>query len=566
MLQERARTVTAYRFLVGLMGALCLAWSTVQAAPPGRRAAAEAAVVMLLASLCWRQSVIILSRARFSLDLSFLLLTLMCFPSPLPAAVGAGAAVLGSLLRRREGPGRQGPVRELSFLLINTGTLVLMMTAGSAARAAMESRLPPALAAPARIAALLAALSAVLMLVNLLVVGSSVALRGGGLRDLLARHASAVLPWDAANLPLAALMVITRERAGFGPLALLLCLAVGASWLVRRLALAERELRRSNEALGRRAAQLEAIDEIARRIAANLDLGSVFETIRRQVARALDATTFAILLARPGGTGFQYAFLDVDGVPGPAARFPAGEAMAARVAAARRPFLGDGDGGPASVLAVPLPAAEGEPAGCLIVGSARPGAYGPAEQELLESIGRHAAIALANARYHQMATVDQATGLYLKTWFLRRLEEEMARSRRHGRPVSLLMLDLDDFKRVNDTFGHPAGDELLRRVAAVIREGVRAQDIAARYGGEEFAVLLPECGSREAAATAERIRRRVSLLRVGAGGRVFGATVSIGIASCPRHARRSAAELLRKADGALYRSKREGKDRVTAAA
>ena len=130
----------------------------------------------------------------------------------------------------------------------------------------------------------------------------------------------------------------------------------------------------------------------------------------------------------------------------------------------------------------------------------------------------------------------------------------------------LLMMDVDSFKSLNDEHGHLAGDRFLQRVGEVIKGNLRSHDIPCRYGGEEFAVLLPETEPAEAIVIAERIRRTVAEIRLREGRRVVGTTISIGISSYPRSARRSATDILRKADGALYQAKREGKDKVIAAA
>jgi len=128
------------------------------------------------------------------------------------------------------------------------------------------------------------------------------------------------------------------------------------------------------------------------------------------------------------------------------------------------------------------------------------------------------------------------------------------------------MLDIDSFKELNDAHGHLAGDHFLRRVGEVIKGSLRSHDIPCRYGGEEFAVLLPETEPTESIVIAERIRRTVAEIRIREGRRMIGTTISIGISSYPKSARRSAPDLLRKADAALYQAKREGKDKVVAAA
>jgi len=163
------------------------------------------------------------------------------------------------------------------------------------------------------------------------------------------------------------------------------------------------------------------------------------------------------------------------------------------------------------------------------------------------------------------AVTDGLTQLYNHTYFHQRFEEELARAKRYGRPMSLLMLDIDNFKLFNDTHGHLDGDRVLTKVASILAGAVRTVDIACRYGGEEFAVILPETGLQAAKAAGERIRHLVeeafSDESVG-GDPADRLTVSIGIAGFPVHAS-TRLELIEAADRALYRSKRQGKNRVS---
>jgi len=204
------------------------------------------------------------------------------------------------------------------------------------------------------------------------------------------------------------------------------------------------------------------------------------------------------------------------------------------------------------------------------------------ETALCVALGEQAAVAIHNAQLYsrlqeqkttieRQATTDALTGLWNHRCFWDRLRDEVARGRRYDHPLSLLMLDLDDFKTVNDRFGHMAGDQVLRAVGQVLREQVRqGVDIPARYGGEEFAVILPHTQSTldegtapdGAVTTAERIRRAIAGLRppTDKGGSA-GVTVSIGVATLPAHAA-DAEGLVSRADQALYEAKRRSKDRV----
>ena len=161
-------------------------------------------------------------------------------------------------------------------------------------------------------------------------------------------------------------------------------------------------------------------------------------------------------------------------------------------------------------------------------------------------------------RTERSAVSDGLTGLFNHTYFLQALRQELSRSRRHGRPAALLILDLDDFKRLNDQRGHLEGDRALVGAASVIRESVREIDVAARYGGEEFAVLLPDTSRLGALVVAERVRRRVEERFARLRPAV---TVSGGIAVFPDDAT-SAAELVVRADAALYAAKAAGKNRI----
>lgn len=160
----------------------------------------------------------------------------------------------------------------------------------------------------------------------------------------------------------------------------------------------------------------------------------------------------------------------------------------------------------------------------------------------------------------EIALRDELTGLYDRTAFLSKLRQEAERYERYGDGYSMVMIDLDDFKEVNDTHGHPAGDDVLRGIASIVGEFSRSTDVVARYGGEEFVVLAPRTSPPDAFELAERIRQQVRQRRE----RLLGVTLSAGVSSCPDHADGPLA-LIRAADQALYRSKHRGKNCVTTA-
>ena len=160
----------------------------------------------------------------------------------------------------------------------------------------------------------------------------------------------------------------------------------------------------------------------------------------------------------------------------------------------------------------------------------------------------------------EAAFTDHLTGLANRRRFERQLEREVARMGRYGHPFSLLMIDIDSFKTLNDSFGHDAGDEAIRRLGKVLCEGTRGIDLAARIGGEEFAVLLAETSKEGGLEVAERLRAAIKVLEIPNARNI---TASFGVAECPGDAQ-TAADVLKAADVALYEAKRNGRDRVVA--
>lgn len=167
-----------------------------------------------------------------------------------------------------------------------------------------------------------------------------------------------------------------------------------------------------------------------------------------------------------------------------------------------------------------------------------------------------------NERLETLSITDELTGLYNFRHFTHALMDEMIRAKRYGLRLSLLMMDLDNFKIVNDQRGHLGGDEALRQVAKMLQESGRSTDVAARYGGEEFTVILPEVGMESAAFRAERLRQALSEIVVESEGSRFSVTMSIGVATFDPEKMKSTHELISAADQALYHAKRIGKNCV----
>jgi diguanylate cyclase (GGDEF)-like protein len=226
---------------------------------------------------------------------------------------------------------------------------------------------------------------------------------------------------------------------------------------------------------------------------------------------------------------------------------------------------GDPDAAGGPELEIPLESG-GEQA-LLVLAPAGP-EFGPHSHELAAWLGSQAAVALENARLHRLverqAVTDGLTDLANRRQFEEALAAEINRAQRFGGTLALILADLDNFKQVNDRYGHQAGDEVLRRFADVLRETVRDVDVPARYGGEEFAVLLPQTDMEGAERLAERLRQAVAerplTTRPGA---LVACTASFGVASFPDSS--TPAALFAAADEALYRAKAAGKNRVVCA-
>jgi len=224
-----------------------------------------------------------------------------------------------------------------------------------------------------------------------------------------------------------------------------------------------------------------------------------------------------------------------------------------------------------SLLVVPL--IYGSAAlGALVIAGKRPRLFSKSKIEMLGVLANQIAVSLENARMYQameaMATTDSLTGLKNRRVFQERLSEMLRRAERHGGQVTVLLCDIDHFKRINDTYGHLVGDQVLRRVAQVVQAQVRTIDVAARYGGEEFVVVLDSTDQAGGRLLAERIRQEVQKLVLQSDKGAFGCTLSLGISTFPDDAPGAASEqrlLIESADQALYAAKRGGRNQSVTA-
>jgi two-component system cell cycle response regulator len=357
---------------------------------------------------------------------------------------------------------------------------------------------------------------------------------------------------------------------------------------------AEEELRRARDDAENRRRLVDILHEVTSDIAAH----EVYHVLARRVARALAVSHCSVILARPGdargvvassfeGPKHQNASVELDDYPEVRRALEAGEPVLVDDVATH-PLYADGrvalglDGAEVPVRsAIALPfAIEGESgqAGVFLLRRTREQPpLGREDVAFAEAVISAAVAAVQraqviettradNARLAQLATTDPLTALLNRRALTERLTREMERALRNESSVALLLIDLDHFKRVNDTHGHLVGDAVLREVAELLISGVRGGDFVGRFGGEEFLVVLPETDDDGAASFAERIRERVEahLFAGRDGAPPLHMTASIGVATFPAALIESVEDLFARADAALYRAKAEGRNRVRA--
>jgi len=325
--------------------------------------------------------------------------------------------------------------------------------------------------------------------------------------------------------------------------------------------------------------ELEILSEITREMASSLNLREVLQAV---VDRALqigvaDAVTVYVFNR---DTGELKDYQVSASVSERLARLPSprSDGLTATVAKTgqaafitdtqRHPFF---SGNPYpdlhAIASLPLRLDE-ETVGVMNVGYIRPHEFDDGEMRLLNSLAGAAALAVRNASLHEriakLAVTDELTGLANRRRFLDAVRAEMQRARRYERPLTLLMVDLDRLKQINDQNGHAAGDAMLRGVAQCLRACVRETDLPARLGGDEFAVLLPETPREAALSIAERIRAAVESFSAVVDGATIRSTVSIGLVSREAGELQDLPTLIHLADDALYKSKTSGRNAVTA--
>jgi len=325
----------------------------------------------------------------------------------------------------------------------------------------------------------------------------------------------------------------------------------------------------------RRRAQLEAINAIAKQTTAVLEIGELLTRVCSLLLESFGGDHASALLfeddrlvlrAHQGKLTPPFSVGD---------ELPANEGLFARAIDSRRPALekdvnrvpGHRRGFQETVAAVCLPLVSfGQVLGVLLLESTSCDAFAPADVSALESVSDICAAAIQNARsfdrVRQLAYVDGVTGSFNRRYFELRVAEEIARGSRHGLTFSVIMIDIDHFKQLNDEFGHLLGDEVLRQVSAILSQQLRKSDVASRYGGEEFAIITPETGLESALLVADKLRRVVGSWHFPGVARPV--TISAGVAEFPTQGS-TRDELVRAADEALYAAKQSGRDRVVTA-
>src|SRR5882672_9047542 len=345
----------------------------------------------------------------------------------------------------------------------------------------------------------------------------------------------------------------------------------------------QEELKSVNTRLEAHVREMELLLDVSKSVSGTLDLPEQLELLGHQVCERFGISEFSVMLSDEASHQ-----LVIEAVAGSAPRnargmrFHLGEGISGEAASRGETlYVPDVSQEPrylhykgqtrsiGSFLSVPL-RAKGRLLGVMNFNRPRLDSFKPQEIRMAEAIAALAALAIANARLYQqtleLSFTDPLTGVPNRRQLFLRLENELSRSLRFAEPVSLLMIDLDLFQRVNDAHGHTVGDGVLRGVAVALRRNVRKIDIVARYGGEEFCVVLPRVGKPEALEVAEKLRRAVAATALPGpeGSTPLRVTISIGVAALGVDAE-DVPGLIEKADGALYEAKKLGRNRVVQA-
>ena len=330
----------------------------------------------------------------------------------------------------------------------------------------------------------------------------------------------------------------------------------------------------SSEQLAR---ELTLLAEVSRALSRELSLRELCKTVCREARRVMDAPVFMVALRVDGTDTMRIEYCVQEETEFEFADYSLENSIAKRVIETSQPvvlqtksdldktphrYLRQDDKSLRSVVMAPLRLGD-KCIGVMTAQSYRDGAYDESSIRLLTAIGEQMALAVQNAQLFREAASraerDPLTNIYHHRYLKTRLEDELSRARSTGETIAVIMLDLDNFKLVNDTYGHLVGDEALRVVTSVLQNACRGSDVIGRYGGDEFMIVLPDTAPEQAIGIADRIEADIAAqeLRPNEETQAIPLHCSIGLATFPRDGS-NAAELIAKADAALYQSKRQG--------
>jgi diguanylate cyclase (GGDEF)-like protein len=321
-----------------------------------------------------------------------------------------------------------------------------------------------------------------------------------------------------------------------------------------------------------RARQLEAINIIAQQSTAVMDLEELLIRVCSVIQRAFQVSEVTLLLRDEGDLVMRAHQGELTPCFPPNGRFPTtiqpwAQVIASSGTVIERDLSNTPDSfrlfkESASRMSIPM-ISFGQTLGVLTLHSSRGNAFHERDLQSLESVADICANSIQNAHYvervKQLAYLDGLTGIFNRRFFELRIMEEIERARRYGSEMAVIMADIDQFKRLNDEFGHLLGDEVLRQVSSIFHQQVRKIDIVCRYGGEEFALLLTQSNAEQAMLVAEKLRKVVEAWQFPGVPRMI--TISAGVAAFPAHGR-TRDEIVRAADDGLYSAKQAGRNRA----
>ena len=319
-----------------------------------------------------------------------------------------------------------------------------------------------------------------------------------------------------------------------------------------------------------RASQLEAINAIAQQMTAVLDLKELLSKVCLLIQQAFEVCQVSVLLKDEEDLVLRASHGKLTARAPEGGRLPAEDGLWQRALAAGKTLIENDVKAPdfglsvetGSSMCIPL-VSFGQTLGVLVLDTARAGAFNVNDTQPLESVADICATAIQNAHYvervKQLAYLDGLTGIFNRRFFELRIVEEIDRARRYGSGLAILMVDIDQFKRLNDEFGHLLGDEVLRQVSSIFHQQLRKIDVLCRFGGEEFAILLSQTNAVHALGVAEKLRKSVETWQFPGVPRPV--TISAGTANYPEHGS-TRDELVKAADAGLYLAKQAGRNRV----